>query len=196
LKTKKDLYLRLCQLQTKYPWNGCNKTSKCLAYLHNCVLELLRNFSGMMHLFGVPSYTGRRSQSAIVIPTVDTKCSSALHLSVKSKQTWRHGSMGLSPPGTHFGRNKEQRIKLLYGEHLNSGISLSSKSPLISWKDLSPTLAYFAMCLYPALAHDVTVSFSHVPRAVNKIIKWIDSLISQNCSCLLWIYWVKYISTV
>lgn len=101
----------------------CNKTAKCLAYLHNCVLEILRNFSGMMHLFGVPSYTGRRSQSAIVIPTVDTNCSSALHLSVKSKQTWRHGSMGLSPPGTHFGRNKEQRIKLLYGEHVNSGIS-------------------------------------------------------------------------
>lgn len=79
--------------------------------------------------------------------------------------------MGLSPPGTHFGRNKEQRIKLLYGEHFNSGISLSSKSPLISWKDLSPTLAYFAMYLYPALAQEFTVSFSHVPRAVNKIIK-------------------------
>ena len=67
----------------------------------------------MIHLFEVPSNTGRRSQSAVVIPAVDASRSSLSHFLAKSKQTCRQGNIGLPIPGMHFGRNKEQRIKLL-----------------------------------------------------------------------------------
>ena len=89
---------------------------------------------GKMHLFGVPSYTGRRSQRAVVIPAVDASRSSCTHFLAKSKQTCRHGNIGLPIPEMHFGRNKEQSIKLLCGEQRWSRGSMTSRSfPFDFW---------------------------------------------------------------